>query len=174
MTGLPRVPERSEYRSRPAMAMATGLALVLLGFTAAGWIGLGAAIRAQFTWPQIATLLLILAILVGGMFAIAFSSIVADREGVRVRNVVFRHRYRWDQVLNVQLGDGDAWAYLVLGPDEDHPEPRHQMAMGIQRSDRAAEQQVADLRQVIAVRRAELGLADPTAAPRGTEAPGMG
>ena len=170
--GLPTVPERVEFRSRPAMATAITLALVLVGASAVGWIGLGAEIRTQFNVAQILTLLVILGIMIGGMFAVAFSSVVADRQGVRVRNLVFSHRYRWDQVLNVQLGDGDAWSYLVLGPDEDHPEPRHQMAMGIQRANPMAPEQAAQLRQVIAVRRAELGLADPTP-PRATR-PGPG
>ena len=56
--GLPTVPERVEFRSRPAMATAITLALVLVGASAVGWIGLGAEIRSQFNVAQILTLLL--------------------------------------------------------------------------------------------------------------------
>jgi len=143
-------PERAVFRSRPAMVTAGVLATVLVGASLVGWAGLGPVIRAQFTIPQILTLLFFLAVMVGGMFAIALSSVTAGPDGVTLRNVLFRQHYGWDQVKGVQLGDGDAWAYLLIAPDENDPDSRTQMAMGIQRSDPAAPRHIETLRAMIA------------------------
>lgn len=146
---------RTEFRSRPALMMGSAMSVTLVVFSVGLWIAMGPEIRSRFTGPQVGTLIFFLAVAVGMMMSVGLSTIVVADEGLTVRNAVFTRRYPWSEVLGVQLGDGDPWAYVRLTPTAEHPEGRTQMALAIQRSEgAAADQRVADLRRLIAERTA--------------------
>lgn len=142
---------RREFRSMPALFTGAALSTVLVVGALAMWAGLGPGLRAQFTVPQVLTLLLFLAVMVLIMMSVGLSSVVVDDEALHVRNALWSRHYPWREVLGVSLGDGDPWAYIVLTPTEEHPEGRTQMALAIQRSEgRRVEGRVEELRRLVA------------------------
>jgi Bacterial PH domain len=56
-----------------------------------------------------------------GMLLLAMPRVVADADGVRVRNVLVTRELSWDAVLEVGFPDGAAWARLELPDDEYLP-----------------------------------------------------
>ncbi len=146
------------YRPRLLRLVAgvASLSLVLLSFL--GWFGLPASLRAQFLPSQIITLLLILAFIVGFLWALAASYVRADAAGVRFRNGLRTHTIAWLDIHKVLLRPGDAWALLLVRPDDgpietDFDAEKYQL-LGIQAGDGAmARAAVEDLRHRLAVAR---------------------
>jgi hypothetical protein len=53
-----------------------------------------------------------------GLLVLARPTLVADRDGLRVRNVIGRHEVPWQVVRAVSFRDGSPWATLELADDE--------------------------------------------------------
>jgi hypothetical protein len=131
-------------------------ALVLLSLV--GWFGLPLSLRAQFLPSQIATLLVILAFIVGFIWALAASYVRAGPEGVRFRNGLRTHVVGWQDVHKIVLRPGDPWALLLIrptdGPLETDFDAEKRQLLGIQAGDGAAAQAaVEDLRRRLAAAR---------------------
>lgn len=144
MTEKPR-PERLSYTSPPALATGVVLAIVLMSFSLFGWWALGKDIRDRVTWAQGGTLLLIVLLMVAILLSIGYSRLWADENGVTVRNGVFLHRYRIEQIAGVRLRPGDAWAGLLIKGDG---EVKRRGVLAIQSLEGAAAQ-----RKVVELRR---------------------
>ncbi|WP_028922984.1 PH domain-containing protein [Pseudonocardia acaciae] len=56
-----------------------------------------------------------------GMLLLAMPRVIADANGVRVRNVLVTKEFGWDDVLEVGFPDGAPWARLELPDDEYLP-----------------------------------------------------
>ncbi|GAA3603754.1 hypothetical protein GCM10022236_01840 [Microlunatus ginsengisoli] len=147
------------YRPRLLRLVATVASgsLVLLSFV--GWFGLPAGLRAQFLPSQIVTLLLILAFIVGFMWALAASYVRADATGLKFRNGLRTHSIAWADIHKILLRPGDAWALVLIRPDDGpmeselDAEKRH--VLGIQAGDgQPAIAAVEDLRRRLAASRA--------------------
>ncbi|CAI9398576.1 PH domain-containing protein [Aestuariimicrobium sp. T2.26MG-19.2B] len=147
--------EKRVFRSLPVMRTAISLSVLLVSASLFGWFMLDPRVRAQFTVPQIATLLFFVALMVGLMMTVGLSSAVATTEGLKVRNVVSTRRYGWDELEGVSIGSGDAWAYLTLAPSQDHPEGETSMLLAIQRAEgvEASVERVRELRELIEANR---------------------
>lgn len=158
MPDLAPEPAAVTYRPRLLRLVATvaSASLVLLSFI--GWFGLPAGLRAQFLPSQIATLLLILAFIVGFIWALAASYVRADAAGVKFRNGLRTHTIAWDDIHKVLLRPGDSWALLLIRPDDgpigaDVDAEKRQL-LGIQAGDGAAARAaVEDLRHRLAIAR---------------------
>ncbi len=152
--------EQVVFRSAPVLRTAISLSLVVTLGALALWYALEGSIRAQFTAPQIITLAFFVLFMDALMLSIGLSVLVANSEGIRVRNCLVTRRYPWSQVLGANLGSGDAWANLHLGASQHHPEGETHMVLAIQRAegDRAP-QRVAELQALIAANNPTL--ADP-------------
>lgn len=53
-----------------------------------------------------------------GLLTLARPTLVADRHGLQVRNVIGRHEVPWQVVQAVSFRDGSPWATLELANDE--------------------------------------------------------
>lgn len=111
------VPERLSYTSPPALMTSIVLSMVLLAFAMFGWWALGPGIREQITWPQAATLLFFVFVMIAIMLSIGYSRMWAADGVVTVRNGPFLRRYPIDQIAGVRLRPGDAWSSLLIKDD---------------------------------------------------------
>lgn len=125
--------ERKVYRSAPVLRMAIMLSVTLVVVFFGLWFLLEKEIRDMFTWPQIGTLLFFMVFMIAFMMGVGLSSLTLTAAGVTVRNGLFRQTHPWEEVLDVQFGPGDSWAYLKLAPGKDRAEPATRMVLGIQR-----------------------------------------
>lgn len=141
---------RTEFRSRPALVTGVALSTLLVVASLLMWMGLGPAIRAQFSLAQVLTLVFFLAVIVGVMLSVGLSSIRCDQQGLHVRNAVRTHHYAWPEVAGAELGGGDPWAYVLLRPTPERPDGETQMALAVQRSQGDADETMAQLRATIA------------------------
>jgi Bacterial PH domain len=57
-------------------------------------------------------------LLAGGVLLLARPSLVADRDGVQVRNIFGSHQVPWELVREVAFRDGSPWATLELVDDD--------------------------------------------------------
>lgn len=141
----------ASYRSAPVLRTASILSAVLLAGMVLFWSALDPATKATFTALQAWTLVGIIAVIIVVMMALGLSSVRVSADGMVVRNGFVRHRLDWDSIAGVSYGDGDPWPYLELTPDDEHPEGRTLMMLGIQRiQGDHADDQVAQLRSLIA------------------------
>ncbi|OJY39208.1 MAG: hypothetical protein BGP03_02505 [Pseudonocardia sp. 73-21] len=63
--------------------------------------------------------LVILGVLIAaGLLLLARPRVIADAEGIEVRNVLFNRRFPWALVRRVAFPDGASWARLDLPDDE--------------------------------------------------------
>lgn len=90
---------------------------------------LPAEVRAQFTWPQTATLALFLLAFDAAMWGIGRSRVIADNDGLHVRNGYRNHDLRWSEIVDVAYSSGAPWPVLATRDD------RRIMMMGIPASD---------------------------------------
>lgn len=135
------------FRCRNLLIWAIGFSVLLVIACIVGWFALDPHIRVQFTWFQIATLIIIAGVLIGFMMGLGLSVVVADKNGLRIRNGIITRRLRWDEVGPIQYRHGDPWAYVVLAGTEDDP-VRRQM-LGIQSTDgQRARDSVVRLREL--------------------------
>lgn len=152
-------PDVVTYRPR-LLRLVAGVAtggLLLLSFI--GWFGLPEVLRAQFLPSQIATLLAILAFIIGFIWALAASYVRVGPAGIRFRNGLRTHEISWSQVHKVLLRPGDSWALLLIrptdGPMESDLDAERRHLLGIQAGDGAAARgAVDDLRRRLAESRA--------------------
>lgn len=110
-------PERLAYTSVPALMTAVVLSIVLMSVSMFGWWALGPDIRAQVTWPQAATLLFFVVVMIGVMLSIGYSRLWAADGVVTVRNGPIVRRYPVEQIAGVRLRSGDAWSSLLVKDD---------------------------------------------------------
>jgi hypothetical protein len=117
----------------------------LLGVTAVVmWFAFTPHIRAEFTWYQVATIIVLGLMFYAAGYALARSRLVARQEGLTIVNGYKTRRFDWNEVLAVTLRQGSPWAVLDLSDGTSVP------AMGIQGSDgRRAARQVAEVRALI-------------------------
>ncbi|MCW2679222.1 MAG: hypothetical protein JWM62_623 [Frankiales bacterium] len=95
------------------------VALVMVVFTAvAVALGGGPAGAAQFRLPDQIAMVLLGALLSCGVLSLTRARVVADAEGVRVRNVVGERLFPWQVIRAVRLDDGASWASLDLQDDD--------------------------------------------------------
>ena len=127
--------EVRRFYSAPVMRTSIILSVLLGLFFFGLWFLLDPHIRAQFTWPQIATLLFFMVVMWSIMLGLGFSRVVATTEGLTVRNWLITKRLRWDQIETVLFNSGEAWPSLQLVPDDDHPQGDSVMVLGIQRAE---------------------------------------
>lgn len=109
-----QVPESLSFTSPPALMTAVLLSIITLIFSFYGWYAIGPDIRAQVSWPQVATLLLIVLGMIAIMLSIGYSRLWADDKGVIVRNGPVLRKFSVDQIAGLRLRSGDAWAYLLI------------------------------------------------------------
>ena len=73
---------------------------------------------AQFRLPDQIAMVLLGALISCGVLSLTRARVVADAEGVRVRNVVGERLFPWQVVRAVRLDDGASWASLDLQDDD--------------------------------------------------------
>lgn len=74
-----------------------------------------------FRFADQVALVLIGLLMALGMLLLAMPKVVADADGVRVRNVLITRELGWDQVLEISFPDGAPWPRLELADDEYLP-----------------------------------------------------
>ncbi|MFV0427900.1 MAG: PH domain-containing protein [Arachnia sp.] len=109
---------RIMFTSLPALVTALTLSTILLVASLGFWWAIGPAARAAMTWPQTATLVGIVMILMGVMMSVGYSRLWADEGGVTVRNGPVLRRYQVSQIVGTRLRSGDAWAYLLVKAED--------------------------------------------------------
>lgn len=103
-----------------AVVTVTSLALAAL---------LPAEVRAGFSGPQVATLVLLWAGLMALGWALSRPRVLADASGLTVVNMVRTRRLEWAEVVSVRMASGDPWVLLDVSDGTTLP------AMGIQSAD---------------------------------------
>jgi hypothetical protein len=151
-------PEPVVYRPRLLRLVAIVASGSLLVLSFVGWFGLPANLRAQFTPSQIVTLLMILAFIVGFLWALAASYVRADEAGLKFRNGLRTHVIAWADIHRILLRPGDAWALLLIRPDdgplESDVDAERRHMLGIQAGDGPnAQAAIEDLRNRLAAAR---------------------
>lgn len=111
-------PERLAYASPPALMTSVVLSIVLLSFSFFGWWAIGKEIRDQITWPQAATLLFFVLLMIGIMLSVGYSRLWAVDGQVTVRNGPILRRYPVSQIAGLRLRSGEAWASLLIKTDD--------------------------------------------------------
>jgi PH (Pleckstrin Homology) domain-containing protein len=111
----------------------------------AGWIAVGADVRAKVTPYQLATLVLFAAMAVAVAWALVRCRVTASTHGLEVVNGYRTHRYEWAEVLAVHMPQGAPFPTLDLADGTSRA------ALGIQASDGdRARHALAELRMLLA------------------------
>lgn len=138
---------------RNLLAWSSAFTLLLLALSVWGWFGLPADVRVQFTWFQIATLILFELVMIGLMMGLGTCTVTADATGLRVRNGVRRHALAWGEVAEIRYRHGDPWAYAIH--DDGTDDPGRTQLLGVQSTDgERCREAVAELRRRLATARA--------------------
>lgn len=112
----PRVTSRPIRLTRVCWGVA---ALVMVVFSVvAVALGSGPEGKAQFRLGDQIAMVLLGALVSCGVLSLTRSRVVADEQGVRVRNVVGDRLFPWQVVRAVRLDDGASWATLDLEDDD--------------------------------------------------------
>lgn len=74
-----------------------------------------------FRFADQVALVLIGLLMALGMLLLAMPRVVADADGIRVRNVLVTRELGWDEVLEISFPDGAPWPRLELADDEYLP-----------------------------------------------------
>ena len=142
---LPALPHT--FRPWGVRLASVGLGIALVVIVTAIWFAFPQDIRDQFTPFQKLTVLGIGVMLFRKGHAMSRCRVVADEDGITVVNGYRSHRYRWEQVVDVNLHPGDPWAVLDLSDGTSRS------AMGIQGSDgRSARRQALQLKALVSAR----------------------
>ena len=137
---------------RLAMLFFGGLLAVVC---VAGWLAVGAEVRAQVTPFQQVTMLVIAATATAVAWALVRCRVTATTSGLQLVNGFRTHRYEWAEVLAVHMPSGAPFPTLDLADGTSRS------ALGIQASDGdRARQAVLELRLLLA-RTAEESLHRP-------------
>ncbi|MBA8795303.1 hypothetical protein FHX74_002931 [Friedmanniella endophytica] len=140
-------PDRVRSFPRAVATISTLVVLGLIGFSLVMWFALPLSLRETFTLFQRLTLIAVLVAIAVLLGATSASYVVADADGVRLRNGLHTHVYRWEDVRRVDFEPGDAWVHLWIRPDDQYPEGVRRYVLGIMRVDgERAEQAVDGLR----------------------------
>ncbi|HEY1135473.1 MAG TPA: PH domain-containing protein [Nocardioides sp.] len=116
---------------------------VLLAMIAA-WFLLDPEVRANFSWYQRITMVLLVAGAGAVLWAVVRCRVTASDDGLVVVNGYRRYAYEWAQVVAVRMPDGAPWATIDLS------DGTARSAIGIQASDGSrARAAVRELRGVI-------------------------
>lgn len=94
--------------------VAVVVAVSLVVAAAVLWFAIPAEERARLSGAQSWTLLAVLVGLLGAVYGLGRTRLVADADGLTIVNVFRRHRLAWAQVLAVNLRRGDPWVYLDI------------------------------------------------------------
>lgn len=113
-----KIPKRLSFISGPALMTAVVLSLVLLSAAGYAWYAIGATIRAQVSWSQMAVWLFLIFLMIGIMLSFGYSHLWADDRGVTVRNGPRLKRHTIESIAGVRLRKGDAWGYLLIKKPE--------------------------------------------------------
>ncbi len=111
-------PRRLSYTSAPALATALVLSIVLLSLSMYGWYAIGPDLRARITWPQAATLLFFIAVMIGVMLSVGYSRLWAADGELVVRNGPILRRYPVSKIAGLRLRPGDPWSSVLLKGDD--------------------------------------------------------
>jgi hypothetical protein len=109
-------------RARPVRLrrVAVGIAVVVVGLSAVIAVLLGHSSSEGVVFgpgDQVAMVLLGL-LVAGGVLLLARPAVVADLDGVRVRNIVTTRDVPWEVVRAVSFPDGSPWVILDLADDD--------------------------------------------------------
>jgi hypothetical protein len=111
----------------------------------AGWVAVGADVRAKVTVYQQATIVLIAAMAVAIAWGLYRCRVTATSSGLEVVNGYRTHHYEWPEVLAVHMPPGAPFPTLDLADGTSRP------TLGIQSSDGdRARQAVRELRTLVA------------------------
>ncbi|MFZ1410524.1 MAG: PH domain-containing protein [Micropruina sp.] len=136
------------FRPYASLRMASSLSVSLVAASALGWVMTPPSVQVLFSPIQLATLLLIIAIMVTFMMSVGLSYTRADSTGLTFRNGLRTHTLTWGEITAIRYREGDPWAYALLRAGDADRLP----LMGIQRTDRiAADEHVAELRRRLSV-----------------------
>jgi Bacterial PH domain len=111
----------------------------------AGWVAVGADVRAKVTVYQQATVVLFAAMAVAIAWGLYRCRVTATSSGLEVVNGYRTHHYEWPEVLAVHMPQGAPFPTLDLADGTSRP------TLGIQSSDGdRARQAVRELRTLVA------------------------
>jgi hypothetical protein len=96
---------------RIAAAMA---AVVLVGMMTLLWLLLSQEVQDTFSTFQRLTLLLVVAFMVGTLYALFRTAAYADADGLTIVNGYRRRRLDWTQIVRVSLSSNRPWALVDL------------------------------------------------------------
>lgn len=151
-------PERVVLRPHWLRIVGWTLSIALAAFSVGGWFAFPADVRARVTPFQLITLVAILATVIAVIMITAASSVIADVEGLRIRNGLRVHRIGWARVHKFLLRRGDSWAIVLLEPADGSPfeadlDAEQIQLLGIQAHDgERARRAVEELRRLHAQR----------------------
>lgn len=109
-------PDRLVLRPFWLRIVGRALAVGFVVFAVVGWFAFPATVRALVTPFQLGTLIAILVAMIAVIIMATASSVIADQDGLTVRNAFRRHRVGWDRIHKIILRDGDPWAFALLRP----------------------------------------------------------
>lgn len=118
------------YYPRASLLTAIALSIVLLGAAWLGWNALPSDLQELFTGPQLATLLLFIAVMIAMMLGIGLSHVGVDDTGLLIRNGLVRRRIAWHEIDGFRFTTDDPWAYVLL-----HDDPGSRALIAVQRVD---------------------------------------
>ena len=145
MAGSP--PERLVSYPRAVATISIVVVLGLIAFSLVMWFALPDSLRQTFTLFQRLTLVAVVVAIAIVLGATSASYVVADADGLRLRNGLHRHRYAWADIQRIDFGPGDPWVHLWIRPDEQNPDGVRRYVLGIMRSDGdRAQRAVGELR----------------------------
>ena len=113
------------FRPRLARVVALALALVVAVATPA----LVVTIPGEFGLPDLLGFALVGGAIVWFCYRQATVRVLADEQGVSVRNLMLSRRVEWAQIVSVRFGQGRPWVQLDLADGDTLA------VMGIQRAD---------------------------------------
>ena len=108
--------------SRPVVLTRVCWAVAVLVLAVFSWVAVllagGPEGDAQFKLPDQIAMVLLGCLIAGAVLAFTRARVVADEEGVRVRNVLSDKLIPWQVVREVRMDDGASWASLELHDDD--------------------------------------------------------
>lgn len=144
----PKVPEKLSYVSTTVLAVGVVFSVIILAGSLWVWYALGKEIRDQVTWPQAATLLFFVMVMIAMMLAIGYSHLWAANGEVVIRNGPVMRRIKVENIAGLRLRRGDAWAYVLEKDPEADGGIRKRATLAIQSMEgEKAQRKVRELRQ---------------------------
>lgn len=125
------------HRVRPRALLTTSIvvAAVVLGSPVVMWFLLPVEIRAQAPAAEILGSVVILLAIAAFILGLGLSQVVADADGLVVRNGLSRYRLGWDEIVGFRFREGDPWAYVYSAATDADGDPHRRMILAIQGTD---------------------------------------